>query len=282
MATRRQILDSLASYLAFEIDEGRARMECSPETAAALRGGPKSRTVPAPGRTAPSRQPAGTQSAPRLVAESPPPAPAVQAARTPDAGVVAGLEAIAARARKCRSCDLHKNRKQAVPGQGNPAPEILFIGEAPGADEDEQGLAFVGAAGQLLTQMIVAMGYTRDQVFIANIAKCRPPDNRPPLPEEMAACMPYLKEQIRLLSPKVIVALGATAAKGLLDPAEAISKLRGKWQTFEGIPLMPTFHPAYLLRNPSAKQDVWSDLKAVLARLGRQPPPRTARKTDQP
>lgn len=284
MATRRQILDSLASYLAFEIDEGRAKMECSPETATALRGGPKSRSTPAPARPAPSRQPAGAQASPRPVVEPPPPAPAVHAARAPEAGVVAGLEGIAARVRKCRSCDLHKNRKQAVPGQGNPAPEILFIGEAPGADEDEQGLAFVGAAGQLLTQMIVAMGYSRDQVFIANIAKCRPPDNRPPLPEEMAACMPYLKEQIRLLAPKVIVALGATAVKGLLnpDPAETISRLRGKWQTFEGIPLMPTFHPAYLLRNPSAKHDVWADLKEVLARLGRQPPPRPARKTDQP
>lgn len=181
---------------------------------------------------------------------------------------------MAKKARACKRCDLHKERKQAVPGQGSPAPDILFVGEAPGADEDEQGLAFVGAAGQLLTQMITAMGYSRDEVFIANIAKCRPPGNRPPLPEEMAACLPYLKEQIRLLAPKVIVALGATSVKGLLNPEVTISRLRGQWQSFEGIPLMPTFHPAYLLRNPSAKHDVWADLKAVLTRLGRQPPTR--------
>jgi DNA polymerase len=172
----------------------------------------------------------------------------------------------------CMLCSLHQARTRTVPGQGCPAPEILFVGEAPGAEEDKQGLAFVGAAGQLLTKMIEAMGCTRDQVFIANILKCRPPNNRPPLPEEMATCLPYLREQIGILKPKVIVALGATAVRGLLTVETKISALRGHWFTFEGIDLMPTFHPAYLLRNPSAKRDAWDDLKAVLAKLGRTAP----------
>jgi DNA polymerase len=276
MSTRRQILDSLADYLAFEIDEGRARIECTPETAAVLRG-TGNRGQPAPSqrpqtRPAPARgEPVGAGAVPAAAPEPP---------RRPRGEVLSGLDAVAAKARDCRRCPLHKERKQAVPGQGNPAPEILFVGEAPGADEDEQGLAFVGAAGQLLTQMITAMGYTREQVFIANVAKCRPPGNRPPQPEEMAACLPYLKEQIGLLAPKVIVALGATAVRGLINPEDSITRIRGRWQSFEGIPLMPTFHPAYLLRNPSAKRDVWTDLKAVLARLGRQPPPKTARRTE--
>lgn len=287
MATRQQILDSLADYLAFEIDEGRTTVECTPESAAALRG-PRSafartasatrRAVPAnaapPASPAPAARPSTSPSAGRQSA--PTPVETARPTRLSESETRAGLEAIAKKARACKLCDLHKGRTQAVPGQGNPAPDILFIGEAPGADEDEQGLAFVGAAGKLLTQMIVAMGFAREEVFIANIAKCRPPGNRPPLPEEMSACLPYLKEQIRLLAPKTIVALGATAVKGLLTPTDTISRLRGHWQTFEGIPLMPTFHPAYLLRNPSAKHDVWADLKEVLARLGRQPP---ARKT---
>lgn len=151
----------------------------------------------------------------------------------------------------------------------------MFIGEAPGADEDRQGLAFVGAAGQLLTKMIEAMGYTREQVFIGNILKCRPPDNRTPVPEEMATCLPYLKAQIALLKPKVIIALGATAVRGLTAISTGITKLRGTWLSFEGIDLMPTYHPAYLLyqRNLTAKKQVWEDLKAVLKHLGRKPPP---------
>lgn len=279
MATRRQILDALAGYLEYELDEGRSAVECNPRTVAALGSRPSvptrkdstitSGTMPEP-RATPVRSPPSSAPSPAPASRTPDRTPSPS---LPEAEVRSGLEKIAAKARACKLCDLHKGRKQAVPGQGNPAPDILFVGEAPGADEDEQGLAFVGAAGQLLTQMITAMGYTREQVFIANVAKCRPPNNRQPLPEEMAACLPYLKQQIHLLAPRVIVALGATAVKGLLDPQETISRLRGKWQTFEGIPLMPTFHPAYLLRNPSAKRDVWADLKAVLASLGRQPPP---------
>lgn len=186
-------------------------------------------------------------------------------------GVATDLARVAGVIAGCRKCSLHKTRTRTVPGQGNPTPEILFVGEAPGADEDEQGLAFVGRAGQLLTKMIQAMGFERDEVFIANILKCRPPDNRAPLPEEMETCLPYLKEQIRLLKPRVIVALGATAVRGLVG-LEGISKLRGNWLQFEGIDLMPTYHPAYLLRNPPAKKDVWQDLQEALRRLGRTPP----------
>jgi DNA polymerase len=149
----------------------------------------------------------------------------------------------------------------------------MFVGEAPGEDEDVQGLAFVGKAGQLLTKMIQAMGCTREEVFIGNILKCRPPNNRTPLPDEIEICLPYLKAQIAILKPKVIVALGATSVRGLLKLETGITRLRGKWLSFEGIDLMPTFHPSYLLRTPSAKKEAWEDLKAVLARLGRTPPP---------
>lgn len=182
------------------------------------------------------------------------------------------LTRIASEIAQCRECSLHSGRTHTVPGQGNPTPQVMFIGEAPGADEDEQGLAFVGRAGQLLTKMIEAMGYARDEVFIANICKCRPPDNRKPTPDEMATCLPFLRRQIAVIKPQVIVALGATAVEGLLG-LTGITKLRGHWQEWEGIPVMPTFHPAYLLRNPPSKKEAWSDLQAVLTRLGRTPPP---------
>lgn len=183
------------------------------------------------------------------------------------------LKAVAAEVAQCTKCVLHSTRTNTVPGQGSYSPEIMFVGEAPGADEDKQGLAFVGRAGKLLTKMIEAMGFTRDQVFIGNILKCRPPENRAPMPDEMAMCKPYLLRQIKLLKPKVIIALGATAVKGLLEEDTAISKLRGKWSEFGGVPLMPTYHPAYLLRSPSAKHDAWADLQAVLKKLGKTPPP---------
>ncbi len=206
-------------------------------------------------------------------AASPMPSKKVVPAKTAaSVAVEVELKRIAKTIAGCTKCPLHRTRTNTVPGQGNPHPEIMFIGEAPGADEDAQGLAFIGKAGQLLTKMIQAMGFERDDVFIANILKCRPPDNRPPLPEEMETCIPYLKEQIRLLKPKVIVALGATAVRGLVG-LEGITKLRGKWLTFEGIDLMPTYHPAYLLRNPPAKKEVWIDLQEALRRIGRTPPP---------
>lgn len=185
------------------------------------------------------------------------------------------MKAIIGEISQCKKCELSKTRTNTVPGQGDITPEIMFIGEAPGADEDKQGIAFVGRAGQLLTKMIEAMGLTRDEVFIGNILKCRPPDNRKPTPDEIQACIPYLKRQISLIKPKVIIALGATAVSGLLGSDIPISKLRGQWMEFEGIKLMPTFHPSYLLRNPPmAKKKVWEDLQEVLRVLGRKPPTR--------
>lgn len=189
----------------------------------------------------------------------------------------AGLKKIADAVAACAKCPLHQKRNRTVPGQGNPEPEILFIGEGPGEEEDRQGLAFVGRAGQLLTRLITRMGFTREQVFIANIVKCRPPNNRKPLPEEMQTCRPYLEGQIAVLKPKVIVLLGASAFEGLIPPEShgmTISKVRGKWLEYRGIPTMPTFHPSYLLRNQSAMWDVWNDMQAVLKHLGRPVPVR--------
>jgi DNA polymerase len=187
------------------------------------------------------------------------------------AGDWAELETTALACAKCR--ELARTRTQVVFGVGSRQAEIMFIGEAPGADEDEQGEPFVGRAGQLLTKIIEAMGLTREEVYIANILKCRPPNNRPPLPDEAANCLPYLLRQIELVRPKAIVALGATALRGLLNVESSISRVRGNWYLFHDVPLMPTFHPAYLLRNPSAKREVWQDMQAVLTKLGKPIPP---------
>ena len=182
------------------------------------------------------------------------------------------LSSLTAEIAACQLCALAPTRLHTVPGQGKLRPDIMFIGEGPGADEDEQGLAFVGRAGQLLTKMILAMGYSREDVFIGNIVKCRPPGNRVPTPAEMEGCIPYLKRQIAVIQPKLIVCLGATAVRGLVNEPLPIGKARGQWREFEGIPVMLTFHPAYLLRDPRKKTETWADLKAVLARLGKTPP----------
>jgi len=180
------------------------------------------------------------------------------------------------RAMACVKCaHLAASRKNVVFGVGNIDARLMFIGEAPGADEDVQGEPFVGKAGQLLTKIIEAMGLSRDSVYIANILKCRPDTpgetsgNRKPTPEEMQTCIPYLHEQIDLIQPKVIVALGGTAVEGLLGKTAGITRLRGNWQTYRGIPLMPTYHPSYLLRNqaPTEKRRVWEDMLQVMAKL---------------
>lgn len=169
---------------------------------------------------------------------------------------------------ECTRCPLHRGRTQIVFGAGDPDARLMFIGEGPGRDEDLRGEPFVGRAGQLLTRMIVAMGLCRNEVYIANIVKCRPPRNRDPEPEEVAACEPFLKAQIRAVQPEVIVALGKYAAQTLLGSQVAVSRLRGRWARYAGIPLMPTFHPAYLLRNPAEKRAVWQDLQEVMGVLG--------------
>lgn len=175
----------------------------------------------------------------------------------------ARLAHLAQAVRGCRRCPLYRTRTHAVISDGAPTARLVFVGEAPGREEDLQGKPFVGAAGQLLTKMIQAMGLRREDVYICNVLKDRPPENRTPLPEEIEACLPFLNEQLAIVQPKVICALGAVAAKALLGPHVAITKVRGAILDYEGIVLVPTFHPAYLLRNPSAKKLAWADLKKV-------------------
>ncbi|MBO2516358.1 MAG: uracil-DNA glycosylase [Clostridiales bacterium] len=167
----------------------------------------------------------------------------------------------------CRNCPLCEHIHNKVPGQGDPEAALMFIGEGPGQDEDLQGLAFVGRAGQLLTKMIAAMGMTRDEVFICNIVKCRPPMNRVPEPEEAAACMPYLRQQFALVRPKVVVLLGATAARYILGDHIRITRDRGTFVYKKGVWFMPTYHPSALLRDESKKKDAWHDLQQVMAKL---------------
>jgi len=167
----------------------------------------------------------------------------------------------------CRRCRLCERRTQVVFGVGDPFARLLFVGEGPGADEDAQGEPFVGRAGQLLTRMIEAMGLARGQVYIANVVKCRPPENRTPLPDEVATCSPFLFRQIAAIRPKVIVCLGTPSAQAVLGTRETITRLRGTFRDVGGYRVMPTFHPAYLLRNPAAKREVWDDLKQVMAAL---------------
>ncbi len=182
------------------------------------------------------------------------------------------LERICGELAGCTRCKLHRRRTNIVFGVGNPHAELVFVGEGPGHDEDVQGIPFVGRAGQLLTQMINAMGLSREDVYIANVVKCRPPENRAPEKDEVATCLPFLLRQLTNISPKVIVCLGSVAAQALLNTNKAISHFRGQWLDFRGAKLMATYHPAYLLRNPHAKPEVWADLKKVMAFLGLTPP----------
>lgn len=183
------------------------------------------------------------------------------------------LAVLAEEVKSCTKCRLHESRTNTAFSRGSEDAELVFVGEGPGAEEDRQGLPFVGPAGQLLDKMIAAMGYQRDEVYIANIVKCRPPNNRKPEPDEMEACMPYLQEQLELVSPKAMVALGGTGVQGLIGTRMGITRMRGTWKVYRGrIPLMPTFHPAYLLRSPEKKRDVWNDLKEVMRKLGKEPP----------
>ncbi|MCC6160589.1 MAG: uracil-DNA glycosylase [Deltaproteobacteria bacterium] len=177
----------------------------------------------------------------------------------------------------CTRCKLHAERKNIVFGVGNPDAELMFVGEGPGADEDEQGEPFVGRAGQLLTKMIQAMGKQRSDIYIANVVKCRPPGNRAPTPDEVAACGPFLRRQIEAIGPKIICTLGNAATSALLGKNEGITKLRGTFHPFEGgVLVMPTYHPAYLLRSPDHKKDAWNDLQQVMTELGWPIPKRGA------
>jgi len=180
------------------------------------------------------------------------------------------LQSLKEQALSCQKCRLSEARKNVVFGAGNTdRPAIAFIGEGPGAEEDAQGEPFVGKAGQLLTAAITkGMGLTRGDVYISNVVKCRPPENRAPLPDEVQSCSPYLFEQLKLIQPRVIVALGGPAQKALCGVDQGITKLRGRWLEWEGVKVMPTFHPAYILRNPAVKKDFWIDLQEVMKEIG--------------
>ncbi len=264
---KKPLREQAVEYLQYLKEQGITHVPSSGKTFAK-----KSPPPPAPKSAAPLYvpPPPSAKSAPV------PPPPVARVPSKPPKGGKDTLESIAAEIAACQACALAPTRLHVVPGQGALKPDVMFVGEGPGADEDEQGLAFVGRAGQLLTKMINAMGYTREQVFIGNIVKCRPPGNRVPTPEEMAGCIPYLKRQIAVIQPKLIVCLGATAARGLVNETMPIGKARGTWREFEGIPVMLTFHPAFLLRDPRQKAPCWDDLKAVLARLGKTPPGKDA------
>ena len=183
---------------------------------------------------------------------------------------LARLRVLAEEAATCKDCVLHERRKQAVFARGNPRAELVFVGEGPGRDEDARGEPFVGAAGQLLDKMIAAMGFRQDEIYICNVVKCRPPDNRTPRPEEALACARFLRPQLQLVAPKIIVALGRCAAEHL-GVAQATGPWRGRWGRYQDTPVLPTYHPAFLLRSPQFKKVVWQDLQQVMARFGREP-----------
>ena len=244
-----------------DLREQGVELRASADALARLAETPTRSAAPAPG--------------PAPVVETRPPSPKPAA---PAGSKAARLDALRGPVLACMKCaHLAKSRTQVVFGVGNPDAQVLFVGEAPGEDEDLQGEPFVGKAGQLLTKIIVAMGFSREDVYIANVLKCRPDvpagttGNRKPKPEEMQTCLPYLRQQIDIIQPRALVALGATAMEGLLGAKEPMASLRGRWHDFHGIPLMATYHPAYLLRNQSLteKRKVWEDMLLVLERLGK-------------
>ncbi|HEY4562024.1 MAG TPA: uracil-DNA glycosylase [Thermoanaerobaculia bacterium] len=210
-------------------------------------------------KTAPSQAEASPRVSTQVIEAPPPPAPMDEET----AGRIAELAALAGVAGACTRCRLAEGRNKVVFGSGNPTAELMFVGEGPGADEDRQGLPFVGAAGELLTRIIQAIEMTREEVYIANVVKCRPPGNRDPQPDEVAACRGYLDKQIALVRPRVLVALGKVAAQALLGNEAPIGRMRGQWYQVQGIPTMVTYHPAALLRNQALKRPTWEDMQQV-------------------
>ncbi len=249
---------------AMRSSSGAAAPTESPALSPAAQAAPRQKqSAPAPKPPAPSSRPASYAPTAAL--------PVLQSPSLFDASeriVGDTLERIRADLGDCTRCRLHKTRTNIVFGVGNAKASLVFVGEGPGHDEDLQGIPFVGRAGKLLTQMIEAMGLRRDDVYIANVVKCRPPENRTPEKDEVATCSPYLLRQIDAIAPKVIVCLGNVASQSLLGTTNSISKYRGQWFDYRGTKLIATYHPAYLLRNPAAKSDVWLDLKKVMVELG--------------
>ena len=264
MATNRDLADHLRYYAelgvaGFSRDPAWRNAGRVPRAEESVGGVPRSGPADADDIPLLDRAPSGTESAGM-------PRPAGDTSSDPAHGAAA-LALVRADLGDCTRCRLHAGRRNLVFGVGSPDADLMFVGEGPGADEDEQGIPFVGRAGQLLTQIIKAMGYERDAVYIANVVKCRPPGNRNPEPDEIEQCDPFLMRQIEAVSPRVIVALGKFASQSLLRTTEPISRLRGRFQRLGDTPVMPTFHPSYLLRNPSAKREVWDDMKQVMALL---------------
>jgi DNA polymerase len=258
----REILRSLAAHLEWQRDCG------SPW----LARGAQPSTAPSAATAAvaePARAAAPTRSGPSPL---PPAVPASTPSLFGERGVreASTLAALQAHIGDCQRCKLARlGRSTVVFGVGNPDADLMFVGEGPGADEDRQGEPFVGRAGQLLTEIITkGMKLRRADVYIANVIKCRPPGNRNPEPDEIETCLPFLARQVDLVHPRVIVALGTFAAQTLLEVRTPITRMRGQWHNYRGIPVMPTFHPAYLLRNPGDKRLVWEDIKLVMAALG--------------
>ena len=222
--------------------------------------------------------PAAAPAPPAPAAAASEPAAAGPAPEAPAAAPADPLAAVAAEVAACQACGLCETRNHTVPGEGHPQARVVFVGEAPGADEDQSGRPFVGAAGQLLTKIITSgMGLRRDEVFICNVLKCRPPGNRDPLPAEKAACTPYLERQLEAIQPELVIALGRHAANHLLGRDESLGRLRGQLHAHAlGFPVLATYHPAYLLRTPAAKADCWQDIQLGMRHLGMPLPPRTA------
>lgn len=278
---RRLLLDSIRDYLAQLAEEGIEGLPVAPPT--------RARQTPAPavsGATAAALPPTAAPGAYRASSEEHAPlatpapprstsAPSALFSRYPGLEKTATLEELCEFVGDCTRCKLAPLRTHLVFGLGNPRAELMFVGEAPGADEDARGEPFVGRAGQLLTDIIErGMGLKRADVYICNVIKCRPPDNRNPEPDEVAACEPFLMRQIDLVRPRAIVGLGTFAVQALLKVKTPISRLRGVWQEVRGVRMMPTFHPAYLLRSPGEKRVVWQDIQEVMKLLGLKPPPR--------
>jgi uracil-DNA glycosylase family 4 len=281
---RRLLFDSVRDYLDQMAEEGMnglPRSESS-QLAAQSAGMPQSPASPNAPRYGGLSAGEGIPSRVRAdAAPSASPAPLAPAAdllsRYPGLEKAAALDELSAFIGDCKRCKLAPLRTHLVFGVGNPTADLMFVGEAPGADEDARGEPFVGRAGQLLTDIIErGMGLKRSDVYICNVIKCRPPDNRNPEPDEVAACDPFLMRQIDLVRPRAIVALGTFAVQALLKVKTPISRLRGNWHELRGIKLMPTFHPAYLLRSPGEKRVVWHDIQEVMKLLGLEPPPRGA------
>jgi uracil-DNA glycosylase family 4 len=272
---RRMVLDSVRDYLEQLAEEG---LEGLPATAPARTAAPKAAAPAAKPQARAASTPAPDDPSSRAAAASSPrpaPAPIELLSRYPGLEKTATLEELSAFIGDCQRCKLAPLRTHLVFGVGNPQADLMFVGEAPGADEDARGEPFVGRAGQLLTDIIErGMGLSRADVYICNVIKCRPPDNRNPEPDEVAACEPFLMRQIDLVRPRAIVALGTFAVQALLKVKTPISRLRGNWQEVRGVKLMPTFHPAYLLRSPGEKRLVWQDIQEVMKLLGLEIPAR--------